>query len=46
MLFTFNKFWKTLLLLVGSWSAYGLWGYEFTTITLLALLLSYNIIDK
>ena len=43
MLFTFNKFWKTLALVVGSWVTYGLWGYELTAITLLTLLLATNI---
>jgi hypothetical protein len=46
MLFTFNKFWKTLVLVLSSWCVYGLWGYEFTAITLLALLLALNTIDK
>lgn len=44
MLFEFNKFWKSLLLVVTSWIIFGLWGYEFTTVTLFALLLSTQII--
>jgi len=40
MLFTFNKFWKTLLILISSWIAYGFMGYEFVLITLLALILA------
>jgi hypothetical protein len=44
MLFTFNKFWKTLLILISSWGMYALCGYEFMVITLLALILSYNAI--
>ena len=38
MLFTFNKFWKTIGFLLGVWVTYALWGFEFTVITLLALL--------
>ena len=44
MLFEFNNFWKSVLLLIGTWMVFGLWGYEFTTITLLALLLGAQII--
>tara|TARA_R110000824_G_scaffold5210_1_gene24210 strand:+ start:625 stop:762 length:138 start_codon:yes stop_codon:yes gene_type:complete len=44
MLFEFNNFWKSVLLLIGTWMVFGLWGYEFTTITLLALLLGTQII--
>jgi len=44
MLFEFNNFWKSVLLLITTWIVFGLWGYEFTTITLLALLLSAQII--
>jgi hypothetical protein len=39
MLFTFGKFWKTLLILSGAWALYGVVGYEFTVISLLALIL-------
>jgi hypothetical protein len=39
MLFEFNKFWLTLLTVVGSWIFYGLWGFELTTVTLLSLIL-------
>jgi len=46
MLFTFNKFWKTLVLVVGSWCAYGLWGYEFIAVTLLALLLANHTLNE
>tara|TARA_B100000085_G_scaffold59319_1_gene52212 strand:+ start:2324 stop:2476 length:153 start_codon:yes stop_codon:yes gene_type:complete len=42
MLFTFNKFWKSLLLLIGAWSLWAVVGYEFTTVTLLALLIAAN----
>jgi len=36
MLYTFDKFWKSVSLLVGVWIMYGICGYEFTVITLLA----------
>lgn len=38
MLFHFGKFWKTVLCLVGSWGLYGLCGFEFTIVTLLAFI--------
>jgi len=40
MLFAFDNIWKTILILGGAWAIYGLCGYEFTVITLLAALLS------
>ena len=40
MLFSFDKFWKTIILLIGSWICYGIWGYEFCVITLLAILIA------
>jgi len=43
MLFKFGKFWKMLALVVGSWLFYGIWGFEMTTITLLALLIGKSI---
>lgn len=39
MLFTFNNFWKTILIVFCSWVFYTLYDFEFTTITLLSLLL-------
>ena len=43
MLFKFETFWKTMCLIVGSWMLYGLWGFEFTAITLLAAILAINL---
>jgi len=40
MLFKFGKFWKTIVLVLGSWILFGIWDFEFTTITLLALILA------
>jgi len=40
MLFTFGYFWKVLLTVVGVWALYGLLGFEFTAITVLALILT------
>jgi len=40
MLFKFGKFWKTITLVISSWIIYGFWGFEFATITLLALILA------
>ena len=43
MLFKFNHFWATVSLIIGSWIFYGIWDFEFTVVTLLAILLSYNL---
>ena len=40
MLFKFGNFGKQSALVVGSWIFYGLWDFEFTAITLLALILA------
>lgn len=42
MLFNFNKFWKMVIVVMISWVSYGIWGYEFTAITLLSLILLSN----
>lgn len=39
MLFSFDKFWRTLVFMVLCWGAYGVWGYEFISITLLSAIL-------
>jgi hypothetical protein len=39
MLYEFNSFWKNLIIILGSWVAYGVLGYEFCVITLLTLVL-------
>jgi len=41
MLFEFNYFWKLLLTVVCAWFSYAFVGFEFTTVTLLAVLLSF-----
>ena len=43
MLFKFGTFWKTTCLIIGSWLLYGLWDFEFVTITLLAAILATNL---
>jgi hypothetical protein len=40
MLFKFGAFWKTVLILVGTWAFYGFAGFEMTALTLLALMFS------
>ena len=40
MLFKFNYFWKCLLIFLGAWTLYGLVGYEFTVVTLLAAIIT------
>jgi hypothetical protein len=45
MLFAFDNIWKSILVLAGSWAIYGLCGYEFTVVTLLAVL-SINAINS
>jgi len=46
MLFKFGKFWKTVLFLVGSWTLYGIYGFEFTVITVLSLICAQKFTDK
>jgi len=42
MLFTYNKFWKTITAMAGAWLSYGFFGYEFTAVTLLVLIVAQN----
>ena len=46
MLFEFNRFWKFVLIIVGTWATYGLFGYEFSVVTLLGFILALNLISK
>ena len=46
MLFKFNKFWKTISILLGGWAFYGLCGYEMTVVTLLCLFLAVFLKDN
>jgi hypothetical protein len=43
MLFEFGVFWKTTLLLLATWAFYGVFGFEMTTVTALALILASNL---
>jgi hypothetical protein len=45
MLFSFNKFWKTLCLIMASWVVYGIFNFEIVVITLLCLIVSRNFQD-
>tara|TARA_R100000315_G_C5228874_1_gene139820 strand:+ start:1131 stop:1268 length:138 start_codon:yes stop_codon:yes gene_type:complete len=38
MLFNFGKFWQTIAIILSSWIVYGIWDFEFATVTLLALI--------
>ncbi len=40
MLFKFNTIWKSISILFFTWVIYAVWGFEFTVITLLALILA------
>ena len=42
MLFQFNKFWKTILFLLFSWGLYAIYGFEFTIVTIVALIYCNN----
>jgi len=46
MLFEFNRFWKFVLTIVGAWALYGLFGYEFSVVTLLGFVLALKLISK
>ena len=43
MLFDFSFFWKICLLMILSWAAYGIWGFEFAVVTLLTAILAATI---
>ncbi len=43
MLFRFGIFWKTMAMIIATWTFYGIFDFEFTTITLLALILTLKI---
>lgn len=40
MLFEFNFFWKLIVVMILSWVFYGIWGFEFTVISILAAILA------
>ena len=40
MLFEFGFFWKFILLMILSWVSFGIWGFEFAVVTLLAAILA------
>ena len=40
MLFKFGTFWQATAIVLGTWVSYGIWDFEFTAITLLALILA------
>jgi hypothetical protein len=42
MLFQFGKFWKNLFFLFVAWGSYLAFGFEFTAITILALIYGTN----
>jgi hypothetical protein len=39
MLFKFGFFWKGILTILMSWGFYGIFGFEMTVVTLLAILI-------
>jgi hypothetical protein len=45
MLFKFGKFWKTIAILMGTWVYYGFFGFEFTVVTILSLILAAGVKD-
>ena len=46
MLFKFNNIWKFATILLVSWGIYGLLGYDFTIVTLLASILALKIVEE
>ena len=46
MLFKFNNIWKFASVLVVCWVSYGLVGYDFTVITLLAAILGLKLVQE
>tara|TARA_R110002124_G_scaffold246037_1_gene411129 strand:- start:147 stop:299 length:153 start_codon:yes stop_codon:yes gene_type:complete len=45
MLFKFNFFWKSLLSVIISWLLYLSFGFEFTIVTMLAILVASKVKD-
>jgi hypothetical protein len=43
MLFKFGYFWKSVLLILFAWLTYGLLGFEFATVTLLAVIVAFQV---
>ncbi len=39
MFFEFGTFWQATLLMILSWVAFGIWGFEFAVVTLLTAIL-------
>jgi multidrug efflux pump subunit AcrB len=46
MLFKFGTFWKAAAVVLGAWVFFGIWDFEFTTITLLALILALKLQNR
>ncbi len=46
MLFAFDNIWKTILIFASAWAIYGLCGYEFTVVTLLAAILCRALVHR
>jgi len=46
MLFKFGIFWKMVLSIFLSWSAYVLFGFEFTLISMMAIIIAIITADK
>ena len=42
MLFKFGKFWKSIAFVICAWAFYGVCGFEFATVTLLAIIVAIN----
>tara|TARA_Y100000592_G_C5458342_1_gene312609 strand:+ start:800 stop:940 length:141 start_codon:yes stop_codon:yes gene_type:complete len=46
VLFYFNGFWKTLVILISSWIFYTIFDFEFTVVTIGAMLIALEINKK
>jgi len=46
MLFKFNNIWKVSGIMLVSWGIYGLLGYDFAVITLLASILALKVVQE
>ncbi len=44
MLYKFDRHWKMFFFMLGCWIGYNICGFEFTVVTLLALLVLNNIV--
>jgi len=46
VLFEYGKFWQSITVLLASWVLYGFFGFEFTCITLLSVIVCFKLNER